>query len=621
MTPTQERGLNRGRPLRLWPGVAIAVVQCVVVFGIPAVMPDQMLYAMMGGLALSLAMLVWWVFFSRVHWLERLGAIALIVLAEFGIRQLVDKSIATAGMGMMLPILSIPVAGLALPVWAVLFGRLPAGTRRVALALTILVAAGYWVLLRTDGITGSGHSQLAWRWSKTPEQRLLARSSEQPPPPPSAAPPALPAPETRRLPESAAPDAAKPAAVPVALPKTLPAAATPSTTRTVSRPAEWPGFRGPHRDSVVTGVRIKTDWGSAPPVQLWRRAVGPGWSSFAVGDGLIYTQEQRGEFEVVACYNGSNGEPVWSHRDSARFWESNGGPGPRGTPSLADGFVYSLGATGILNALDARTGAVVWTRSAASDTGAKMPGWGFTSSPLIVGDLLIVAASGRLAAYDRATGSPRWHMANGGVGYSSPHLATIDGVTQVLLMNNAGTTSVEPSGGKVLWTNAWPGAPILQPAVTADGIILLATSGAAGGEGTRRLAVTHGAGGWSVEEKWTSAGLKPYFNDTVIHDGYAYGFDSGILACIDIQDGKRKWKGGRYGHGQMLLLSGQDLLLVLSEEGELALVRATPGQFTEITRSPAMDGKTWNHPVLVGDLLLVRNGQEMAAFRLPLAGD
>ena len=316
----------------------------------------------------------------------------------------------------------------------------------------------------------------------------------------------------------------------------------------------------------------------------------------------------------------TTGEPVWRHRDAARFWESNGGAGPRATPTLSNGRVYTFGATGILNALDAGNGAVVWSRNAASDTGTKVPDWGFASSPLVVDDVVIVAAAGTLAAYDVATGNPRWFGPAGGGSYSSPHLVTIDGVAQVLLLSGAGATSVAPADGTLLWEHAWPGVRIVQPALTADGDVLISTPAPAGGIGMRRIAVAHGPGGWTVEERWTSTGLKPYFNDFVVHKGHAFGFDGSILACIDLKDGKRKWKGGRYGNGQLVLLPDQDLLLVLSEEGELALVAATPDQFTELARFPAIEGKTWNHPVLVGDVLLVRNGQEMAAFRLSLAG-
>jgi hypothetical protein len=201
---------------------------------------------------------------------------------------------------------------------------------------------------------------------------------------------------------------------------------------------------------------------------------------------------------------------------------------------------------------------------------------------------------------------------------------TIDGVAQVVLMSGTGATSVAPADGTLLWEYPWPGVPIVQPALVAGGDILMTTADAMGGMETRRVAVEHGPlssdrggpGGWTVKERWTSRGLKPYFNDFVVHKGHAFGFDGSILACIDLTDGVRAWKGGRYGNGQLVLLPDQDVMLVLSEEGELALVGATADQFTELARFPAIEGKTWNHPVLVGDVLLVRNGEEMAAFRL-----
>jgi outer membrane protein assembly factor BamB len=565
------------RSLRLWPGVVAALLLGVVKFVIPNVVPGALLVGAIGGLVGALAIVVWWVFFSRALWSERVGAIVLIAVALFATRPLLHKSIATAGMGMMYYMYAIPVLSLGLVVGAVAGRRLSHGLRRVTMVATILLAGGVFTLLRTGGITGEGESDLRLRWSKTPEERLLAAAGE--------------APVTL-------------ASAPVA---------------TMTSP-DWPGFRGPGRDGVVRGVRIETDWSRSPPVELWRRPIGPGWSSFAVSGDFLYTQEQRGDDEIVACYKVTTGKPVWQHRDAVRFWESNAGAGPRATPTLSNGRVYAFGATGILNALDAGNGAVVWSRDVASDSDTKVPTWGFASSPVVENDIVIVAAAGKLAAYDIATGEPRWIGPARGGGYSSPQRLTIDGVPQILLLSGRGATSVAPGDGTVLWEYACSGSIILQPTLIADGDILIGICGATGGIGTRRVAVAHATGGWTVEERWRSIGLKPYFNDLVVHKGHAYGFDGSILACIDLKDGGRKWEGGRYGNGQLVLLADQDVLLVLSEEGELALVAATPVQFTELAKFPAIKGKTWNHPVLVGDVLLVRNGEEMAAFRLSLAG-
>jgi outer membrane protein assembly factor BamB len=192
---------------------------------------------------------------------------------------------------------------------------------------------------------------------------------------------------------------------------------------------------------------------------------------------------------------------------------------------------------------------------------------------------------------------------------------TIDGVEQVLLLGGPGAMSLAPATGALLWEHAWEGS-IVQPAQIANGEIVISAIGGAAGLGTRRISVEHKPDGWTVQERWTSNGLKPYFNDFVIHKGFAYGFDGSIMSCIDLEDGKRKWKGGRYGNGQVVLLPDQDLLLVMTEEGELALVAAAADKFAEVARVPVLHSKTWNHPVIVGDLLLVRNGEEMAAFRL-----
>jgi outer membrane protein assembly factor BamB len=605
------------KPLRLWPGVVIVILQWLSRFVVPVVFSEMAAIGVIGGLVLGLAVIVWWLFFSRARWSERVGALLLMVAALYATSRVVHESIANGMMGMMLTVFAVPVLSLALVAWAVASQRLSNGLRRALLVVAVLLGCGVFTLLRTGGMDGDADSDLHWRWTLTPEQRLLAQDRDEPtaltPPPAATASPT----SDKSLTVSASPDPLKPGVTPTAT-------GTPEKPTTVAAAeprAVWPGFRGPNRDGVIRGVQLETDWAKSPPVEVWRRPIGPGWSSFAVHGDLVYTQEQRGEEEIVACYNLTTGKPVWRHRDAARFWESNAGAGPRGTPTLSNGRVYTFGATGILNVLDASNGAVKWSRNAATDTETKVPGWGFASSPLVVGNSVIVATAGKLAAYDLATGTPRWFGPDGQSGYSSPQLATIDGVQQILLLRGTGAIGVSLSDGTRLWEHKWPGDGIVQPGFTPDGDILIGTgSGMGGGVGMRRVSVRQGSGGWTVEERWTSNGLKPYYNDFVVHNGHAFGFDGSILACINLTDGKRKWKGGRYGHGQLLLLPDQDLLLVLSEEGELVLVKATTDQFTELARIPAIEGKTWNHPVLVGDLLLARNSEQMAAFRLPVAG-
>lgn len=587
MEPTR-RGAER--PLRLWPGVTIVALILLLRFGVPLLPFDVGPVWAFAALLGPLVFVLWWVLFSRAPWSERLGGVAVMALAVVAVRSLVHRSIATSGMGVSYFVHVLPILCLGFLAWAA-FGRRRTGVRRwLTMAAAAFAACAVVLPLRTSGISGDGFQEFEWRWTPTPEQRLLAQAEET----------------TANGPAQTAIEAVR-----------------------------WPGFRGPSRDGVVApasrgGVEIATDWAAAPPVELWRRPIGPGWSSFAVAGDRIYTQEQRGEEEAVSCYALATGELVWRRLDPVRFWEANAGAGPRATPTVHDGVVYSLGATGLLNALDAADGNVLWARDTTADTGAKVPDWGFSGSPLVVDELVVVHA-GALMAYERAGGTPRWQGELDG-SYSSPQLATLGGVPQILMLSGAGASGVAPSDGGLLWRFSWEdgGGGIVQPALTADGDVLVSGTSMSGGAGLRRVAVTRegglgagaelrGAAGWGVEERWTSRGLKPYFSDFVVHEGHAYGFDGRILAAIDLESGERRWKGGRYGSGQLVLLPRQDLLLVVSEKGELALVRASPEGFTELARRPAIEGKTWNHPVLVDDLLLVRNGQEMAAYRLARA--
>ncbi len=559
------------KPLRLWPGIIIVVIQFLVRYLAPVVIPNGMVIGIFGGMLGVLAITVWWIFFSRAPRIERFGAILLIILTLYGTSFLLDKSIATANMGLMFFIYSTPVMCLALVIWAVSTRNLSTPFRRATMIITIILASGMWTLIRTDGLTGEGRHDLAWRWAKTDEERLLEKAEN----------------ETNE--------------------------SIPRKTAETTNPA-WPAFRGANRDGVIHGLRIVTDWSASPPVELWRRPVGPGCSSFSVTGNLIFTQEQRGDFEVVTCYNLENGKPVWKHQDKARFWDSHAGAGPRSTPTLAGEYVYALGATGIINVLEAGNGTVIWSRDAASDAGIEPPGWGFAGSPLVVNDIVVVALAGKLAAYNIATGKPVWFGTDGGSGYSSPQLMNIDNVPQILLMSKAGALSVDPATGKKLWDYPWPLEDrVLQPSLLENGDLLFTEEY----KNIRRVSVFHEGEEWSTRDLWTSTGLKSVFNDQVINNGYAYGFDGPFIACVDLKDGKRVWRGGRY-QGFSILLADQDIILALTEKGEVALISASPDKFTELSKFQAIIGKTWNHPALAGNILLVRNSQEMAAFRLPL---
>src|SRR5262249_6487658 len=340
-----------------------------------------------------------------------------------------------------------------------------------------------------------------------------------------------------------------------------------------------PGFRGPDRAARSLGPAISTNWTAQPPKQLWKIRVGPAWSSFVVARNLLFTQEQRGPHETVVCYEAGSGREIWSRSIEARFDDPMGGPGPRATPTLSQGGLFVTGATGLFLRLNPTTGNVVWQQDLKTVSGHATPMWGFAASPIVAGSVVIVYAGGpgdkALLAFDIESGALRWSIAAGKDSYSSPQLSTLAGQELVLMLSNDGLLCVDPATGKAQLNYEWKfgNYRALQPHVVSNDTVLLPTGMTTG---TRAIRVTRTNEQWSAEELWTSRQLKPDFTDLVTYQGFAYGNDAGILTCVDLRNGERQWKGGRYGKGQILLLENSGLLLIAAEQGQVVLLRADP---------------------------------------------
>jgi outer membrane protein assembly factor BamB len=380
----------------------------------------------------------------------------------------------------------------------------------------------------------------------------------------------------------------------------------------------WSDFRGPRRDGRYEQTPIRTNWPAEGLPRLWRQPIGGGYASFTAAEGRAFTIEQRRDQEVVAAYDVETGRELWTHPWDAYFTEAMGGDGPRATPTWHGGRVYALGATGEFRALDAATGTLIWRRNILKDAGTANLHWAMAGSPLIVDEKVIVQPGGSpgrsVVAYHKLTGEPIWSALDDVQAYTSPMLVTLGGIRQVLAVTASRVVGLGAEDGTLLWEYPWviPTVPnIAQPIELGNDRLFLSASY---GHGAAVIELSRTGDTFRVETVWRNTRMKNKFSSSVLHDGYIYGLDDAILACIDPRTGELKWKGGRYGYGQLLLAGGH--LIVLTERGALVLARATPERHEELARFSAIEGKTWNVPAIVGGRLLVRNAHEMAAFEL-----
>lgn len=398
---------------------------------------------------------------------------------------------------------------------------------------------------------------------------------------------------------------------------TNPAAPAAETASAHATRNYWTSFRGPNRDGRYDEMPVLTQWPAGGLTPVWKQPIGLGWGSFVVADGRAYTIEQRRAQEVVAAYDVTNGRELWKQGWNASFADTTG-DGPRSTPTWDDGRIYALGATGELRCLDAKTGGVVWGKNILSDNGASNISWAMAASPLIVDDKVIVMPGGSgnksVVAYNKMTGAPVWKSQSDTAAYVSPMLVTLAGRRQVIAVSATRIMGLATEDGSLLWSHPWDtdmGINVSQPIPVGNNRFFIS---AGYGKGAALVEISGSGKSFSAKAIWENINMKNKFNSSVLHEGHVYGLDEGILTCLDVNTGTRKWKGGRYGYGQVILASGH--LIVSSDSGELAVVKASPDQYTEVARFAALDGKTWNYPAIAGGKLLVRNATQMAAYNI-----
>ncbi|MEM9291198.1 MAG: PQQ-binding-like beta-propeller repeat protein [Acidobacteriota bacterium] len=464
----------------------------------------------------------------------------------------------------------IAAGGLAL-VWLLALSRLPWRVRLGSCGVLLALALAAVLLLEVRGVTGDLVPVVGWRWA-----------AESTP---------------------------------------LPALGGEGGSLGLASAEPWPQFLGPRRDAVAPALPLARDWEENSPRVLRRWPVGEGWSSFTIAGGMLLTQEQQGGQETVVAYDLENGEQRWVYGVAARFDSSLGGIGPRATPLVVGDVVFAYGALGRLDALELSSGELRWSRDVVAENGGSVPPWGVAASPLAIGDAVVVASGGpgaSLAAYRQADGEKLWSAGDRDPSYSSPLLARLAGRDQVLLFSTSALSSFDPRNGDLLWEFSWPeGQPnVAQPVILSGDRVLVSTGY---GIGAQMLLVEESAdGGLTARSLWRSPRLKAKFTQIVEHEGFLYGLDEGVLTCIDEITGERRWKRGRYGHGQVLQLG--DLLLVMAEDGELVLVEQNPEEWRELGSVSLLSSKTWAPPALVSNWLAVRGDREAVLVELPVSG-
>ena len=396
--------------------------------------------------------------------------------------------------------------------------------------------------------------------------------------------------------------------------------------------AEWPQWRGPNRDGVSSEVGLLKEWSPNGPKVLWKVPLGEGFSGISISQGRVYTMFSEGNDEFVVCLDATDGEEIWRFRSDKNYHEGQGGNGPRATPTIDGDLLFTISAYGKLYALNAGNGQEVWSHDLQQKFRSDMPRWGFSTSPLVDGESLLVEVGGKgeksIVAFDKKNSDVVWSSHKDKLGYSSPIAITVKGVRQIICFTGTKLVSVSPTDGTIYWKYPWKtgydvnaATPVFIP---PDKVFI--SSGYDKGAAVLQMRVfvspeddraatdqiRENQGTVRIEEIWKNRKMKNQFASSVLHENYLYGFDNSILKCIEANTGEEQWKSRGFGKGTVILADGH--LIILSDRGKLGLAEATPAGYIEKASTKVLNGLCWTAPTLADGKLYVRNEQEMVCL-------
>ncbi len=395
--------------------------------------------------------------------------------------------------------------------------------------------------------------------------------------------------------------------------------------------ADWPQWRGPHRDGVALGTRLPAVWPREAPRPLWKAFVGEGQSGPVISKGRLFILGRQGGKEVCLCLDAATGKELWRYAYDAPFrpTDRRSGLGPKATPTVDGDRVHMLGAAGMFHCFDVKSGKVLWRRDFLADYwGVEKDGWGddaystccgASASALVDGRNVILPVGGKKAgafvAFDRANGKVVWRTEiTDRSSYASPVLAELDGVRQVVGFTGLRMVGLKADTGDLLWARPFRAEyeqTILTPVVWKGRVIV-------GGENRATFALRprRDRGKWTAPEEWTNNDLRLYMSTPVVMKGHVIGLNQrGQLVCVELASGKTVWRGGGAFGGYVSLVLAGDQLLVLSKDDELHVFEADPRRCVRRARWRVTEnGPTWSHLAVAGSRLYVKDDRDVLCF-------